>query len=178
MSRVGKQPISIPSGVTVKVDGGIVAVSGPKGNLSCEVGKGVSVALEGGKILVGLVKHGKQENANFGTTRAKLNNMVKGVSQGWKRSLEMSGVGFTAKLAGQSLTLTVGFSHEVNLPIPKVVKCTVAKTTIDLESPDKEEIGRFAATIRKTKKPEPYLGKGIRYSDEVIRRKQGKTGKK
>lgn len=178
MSRVGKQPITIPSGVSVKVEGAVVAVSGPKGNLSYEVGSGVAVAVEEGKVVVSLLRQGKQENANFGTTRAKINNMVKGVSVGWKRTLEMSGVGFTAKLAGQVLTLTVGFSHEVNLPIPKVVKCSVAKTTIDLESPDKDEIGRFAAKVRKTKKPEPYLGKGIRYSDEVVRRKQGKTGKK
>lgn len=121
---------------------------------------------------------GKQANANFGTTRANINNMVLGVTKGWKRSLELSGVGFNAKISGKVLTLAVGFSHDVALPIPDAVKCSVNKNTIELESSDRVLLGTFAATIRKVQPPEPYLGKGIKFSEETVRRKAGKTGKK
>jgi len=178
MSRVGKQPIKIPDGVKVAIMQGQVEVAGPRDKLVHTLGSGVSVANEDGHIVVNMVGRDKQAKANFGTTRALLNNMVEGVTKGWKRSLELSGVGFNAKMSGQTLTLVVGFSHDVNMEIPKEVNCVVTKTTIQLESSDKELVGSIAAKIRGVKPPEPYLGKGIKYSDEVVRRKAGKTGKK
>lgn len=178
MSRVGKQPIVLPKGVSVKVDGAKVSVTGPKGSLALEVGAGVSVALESDKVVVSQIEDTKQAKANFGTARANINNLVRGVVNGWKKSLEMSGVGFTAKVTGSSLILSVGFSHDVPLTIPAGTKCTVNKNLIDIEGIDKDVVGVFAAQVRMTKKPEPYLGKGIKYSNEVIRRKAGKTGKK
>lgn len=184
MSRVGKLPISLPSGVTAKVESTgatsqKIVISGPKGSLNYATGTGVNVVLEGNnKIVVSVNDDTKQSRANFGTTRANLNNMVKGVVEGWKRSLEMSGVGFNAKVTGPNLVLSVGFSHDVLLPIPAGTKCVVNKNTIEVEGADKIVVGAFASKIRMTKKPEPYLGKGIKYTEEVIRRKAGKTGKK
>lgn len=179
MSRVGKIPVELPGGVTSTVLGGIVEVSGPRGRLSYSPGRGVKVANEDKQMVVILAApEDKQARANYGTARAIIQNMVVGVTKGWKRSLELSGVGFTAKVAGSELTLTCGFSHEVKLTIPDGVKCSVNKNTIELESSDREQVGTFAARIRKVQPPEPYLGKGIRFSEEVVRRKAGKTGKK
>jgi large subunit ribosomal protein L6 len=178
MSRVGKQPIVLPSGVTAGVSGRSVVITGPRGKLECSFGHGVEVSQKDNTLVVSPTVSDKQAQANYGTTRAHLNNMVKGVTQGWKRSLELSGVGFTAKVANDVLTLTCGFSHEVRLGIPSDVKCVVTKTVIELESYNKESLGTFAAKIRKTQPPEPYLGKGIRFSEESVRRKAGKTGKK
>jgi len=181
MSRVGKQPITLPSGVTASFSGKKVSVKGPKGAMDFEYGTGVKVAQTGQEILVELLDaetYSKQSRANWGTTRARVNNMVLGVTQGWKKSLELNGVGFTAKLAGNILTLATGYSHDVKVVIPKEVKCTVNKNLIDLESCDRELVGTIAAGIRRVCPPEPYLGKGIKYSDEVVRRKAGKTGKK
>lgn len=181
MSRVGKQPIAIPSGVQAQVKGREVTIKGPKGQLSFSHGNGVKVAQEGQILKVSLLDantEDKQSRANFGTARAILNGMVLGVTTGWKKSLEMNGVGFTAKLAGQVLTLATGYSHDTKILVPKEVKCTINKTTIELESCDKEVLGTLASRIRRVCPPEPYLGKGIKYSDEKIRRKAGKTGKK
>jgi large subunit ribosomal protein L6 len=178
MSRVGKQPVALPKEVTAEVKEDKVSMKGPKGSLSMSLGKGVKVSSEAGNLLVAMIGSDAQAKANWGTTRAKLNNMVKGVTVGWKRTLEMNGVGFTAKLAGQNLTLAVGFSHDVTVVLPKEIKCTVTKNVIDLESVDRELVGTFAAKIRKVQPPEPYLGKGIKYAEEKIRRKAGKTGKK
>lgn len=178
MSRVGKTPITIPSGVTIVVNGREVSVSGPKGKLNYSTGTGVRVLVEGSKVVVSTSDETKQTKANFGTTRANINNMVLGVTQGWKRGLEMTGVGFNAKLAGQILVLSVGFSHEVKLPLPNGIKCVVTKNTIELEGADRNLVGEYAAKIRQVQPPEPYLGKGIKYANEVIRRKAGKTGKK
>ena len=171
MSRIGKLPIAVPAGVTVGLNNGVVTVKGAKGQLNYSPRKGVKVIVESSKILVTADVDGDaQLNADWGATRAHLNNMVVGVTQGFKKTLELNGVGFTAKLQGQTLVLAVGFSHEV--------KCAVTKNTIDLESFNKDVIGALAAEIRGVKPPEPYLGKGIKYSDEVVRRKAGKTGKK
>jgi large subunit ribosomal protein L6 len=178
MSRVGKLPVAVPAGVTVGIDGRVVNVSGPKGKLAYTIGSSVDVSQADGKIVVAIKGDTKQARANFGTTRAIISNMVKGVTQGWKRSLELNGVGFTAKVAGKKLVLTVGFSHDVELEIPAEIKCAVNKNLIELESPDKQSIGTFAAIVRGTQPPEPYLGKGIKYSEEKVRRKAGKTGKK
>ena len=179
MSRVGKVPVVIPSGVKASIAEGKVNVEGPLGKLQFAPGKGVSATVENGQIIVNCVEAGnKQAQANYGTARAIINNMVVGVSKGWKRSLELNGVGFVAKVAGNKLTLTVGKSHDEVLEIPKIIKANVEKNRLDLESCDREVVGNFAAKVRKCQPPEPYLGKGIKYVEETIRRKAGKTGKK
>ena len=183
MSRIGKQPVKIPSGVKASVTAGQVLIEGPGGKLSCSVAPGITVAQSEGQLLVTMIdekdrRRAKALKAAYGTARALLNNMVLGVTKGWKKSLEMNGVGFTASLKGQELVIAAGYSHDVTIMIPKEVKCNVTKTTIDLQSADRQLLGGLAARIRKVHKPEPYLGKGIKYSDEKIRRKAGKTGKK
>jgi large subunit ribosomal protein L6 len=178
MSRIGKLPVTIPSGVTASIQGNLVDISGPKGKLSFELGKGVTVAQKDGALVFSAPGEDPQTKANFGTARARVNNMVLGVTKGWKKSLEMVGVGFSANLKGQELVLAVGFSHDVKIMLPAAIKCAVGKTTIDLESADRELLGTYASKIRKVQPPEPYLGKGIKYSTETVRRKAGKTGKK
>jgi large subunit ribosomal protein L6 len=178
MSRIGKLPVVVPQGVKAAVAGALVSVEGPKGKLSFSVRPGVKVEVTDGKFVVSLVGSDAQSKTDYGTTRAILNNMVKGVSTGWKKTLELHGVGYTAKIQGKNLVLAVGFSHDVVMEIPEQIKATVNKNILDLESNDRELLGTFAAKIRDTQPPEPYLGKGIRYSDEKVRRKAGKTGKK
>jgi len=178
MSRIGKQPVVVPSGVTAAIANGVVSVQGPKGKLEFAPGSGVAVKIESGKILVSVSDSNPQSAANFGSSRAIINNMILGVSTGFKRGLELNGVGFTAKVQGNVLVLTVGFSHDVKLEIPANVKCVVNKNQIELDSCDKAMVGLFASRIRKSKPPEPYLGKGIKYVEEVVRRKAGKTAKK
>ena len=188
MSRVGKQPVTIPAGVKVSVQDGVVLIEGPKGKLSFTPAKEVGVTVQEGKLIVAPLvvqkdKKGEdflspQVKANFGTARATINNMVSGVTKPWKRVLELNGVGFTAKVQGQVLTLAVGFSHDVLIDIPTVIKCVVVKNQIELESVDRQLVGTLASRIRKVQPPEPYLGKGIKYLEEKVRRKAGKTGKK
>ena len=179
MSRIGKMPVDLPSGVKASVANGNVNVEGPLGKLEFKTGTGVEANVVGGQLVVSCANESdKQSKANYGTARAVINNMVLGVSKGWTRALELNGVGFVAKVAGQKLTLTVGYSHDVVLSIPSVVQASVEKNRIDLKSCDRAILGNFAATIRKVNPPEPYLGKGIKYAEEVIRRKAGKTGKK
>ena len=178
MSRIGKQPVALPAGVTPKVSPTTVSVQGPRGTLSYKLGSGVEVILEDGALVVRRISGDKQAFANFGTTRALLNNMVIGVTEGWKRSLELSGVGYRATISGQKLTLNVGLSYQVDMDIPREVSCKVDKnTTIHLESNDRELMGNIAAKIRRVRPPEPYLGKGLKYAEETIRRKAGKAGK-
>jgi len=178
MSRIGKLPVVIPQGVKGAVSGSVVSVEGPKGKLSFSVRPGVGVELNNDQFVFSLVGSDSQARADYGTARATVNNMVKGVSQGWKKTLELHGVGYTAKMQGNNLVLAVGFSHDVVMEIPQGVKCTINKNIVDLESADKELLGGFAARVRDVQPPEPYLGKGIKYSDEKVRRKAGKTGKK
>ena len=179
MSRVGKMPIALPSDVKTSVQGNVINVEGKLGKLKHEMPRGVAAKVEGSQVLFSVENlNDPQQRASFGTTRAIVNNMVAGVSKGWKRSLELNGVGFTATVQGEKLKLTVGFSHDVIMQIPKTIKAVVNKNVIDLESVDKELLGTFCSKVRKVQPPEPYLGKGIKYSDEVIRRKAGKTGKK
>lgn len=175
MSRIGRRPVAVPSGVTVGVANGVVSVQGQKGSLTYKINPYVAVVVNGSDVVVSAASQARQARANFGTVRSQINNMVKGVSQGWKRTLEMSGIGFTANLQGPKLKLTCGFSHDVFIDIPKEVKCSVEKQTIHLESPNREVLGLVAAKIRKVRQPEPYLGKGIKYAEEKIRRKEGKT---
>lgn len=178
MSRIGKLPVVIPAGVKGTVVAGVVSVEGPKGKLSYSIRPGLTVEIAEGKFVVAMTGSDSQSKADFGTARATINNMVLGVSKGWKKLLELNGVGFNAKVQGQNIVLSVGFSHDVTLPIPSSVKCAVQKNSIELESADREAVGTFAAKIRDVQPPEPYLGKGIKYSDEKVRRKAGKTGKK
>jgi large subunit ribosomal protein L6 len=178
MSRIGKLPVALPQGVKGAVSGAVVSVEGPKGKLSYTVRPGVKVELNDGKFAVSLIGADGQSKADYGTTRATINNMVKGVSTGWKKILELHGVGYTAKLQGKNLVLAVGFSHEVSMEIPAEIKANVQKNSVELESANRELVGTFAAKIRQVQPPEPYLGKGIKYSDEKVRRKAGKTGKK
>jgi len=178
MSRIGKQPVKVPSGVKVNIAGQDVSVEGPKGKQSYRLPDGLSVSVDSSHLTVVPVIDLDKVKASFGSARAHLNNMIQGVSSGWKKNLELVGVGFVAKLQGNTLVLSCGFSHDVHLPIPSDVKCTVGKNTVEMESPDRHSVGQFAAKVRAVQPPEPYLGKGIKYSNEVVRRKAGKTGKK
>lgn len=177
MSRVGKKPIELPAGVkTVIGQSGLVTVEGPKGKVEYTAANNVKVAVKDNRVVVEPINESSQAELDYGTTRSIINSMVLGVSKGWKRSLELNGVGFTATVANNVLTLAVGFSHDVKMPIPKCVTCKVNKNVIELESSNKQVVGEFAASIRRVYPPEPYLGKGIKYTDETIRRKAGKTG--
>ena len=178
MSRVGKQPVAIPQGVQADIKEGLITMTGPKGKLQLQFNPNVKITSQDGKLTVMPRNLDKQGKADYGTVRARLNGMVKGLTTGWKKSLELNGVGFNAKIAGQNLTIACGFSHEVQVALPKEIKATVTKNTIDLESCDKELLGTIASKIRRIQPPEPYLGKGIKYVEEKVRRKAGKTGKK
>ncbi|NLF25553.1 MAG: 50S ribosomal protein L6 [Deltaproteobacteria bacterium] len=177
MSRVGKQPVNIPAGVKASVVEGIVKVEGPRGSLAYKLARGVSAVIEGDTITFAVRGGDKQSVADYGTARSHVDNMVKGVTEGWKRSLEVNGVGYTASMAGTKLLLKVGFAHDVDIEIPEGVSCQVQRNIIDLMSHDKQLVGNVAAKIRKVRPPEPYLGKGIKYVEEVIKRKAGKTAK-
>lgn len=179
MSRIGKLPVDLPKGVKSSIQGGIINIEGPKGKLSFRHSNEIAVRVEGDKIIVERRNDSPQARANHGTTRALIKNMIAGVEKGWARVLELNGVGYTAKVQGNKLTLAVGFSHDVEMELPKDIKCSVEKNTvIKLEGPDRQSVGQWASKIRKVQPPEPYLGKGIKYSEEVVRRKAGKTGKK
>lgn len=178
MSRIGKAPIQLPQGVKVSVSGAKVNVEGPKGKLHYDARSELKVVVDANLVKVELVKDTPEARAIWGATRAHLNNMVTGVSTGWKRGLELNGVGYVAKVQGPKLVLSVGFSHDVEMTIPQGVKCTVNKNQLEMEGVDREVLGTFAAKVRKVQPPEPYLGKGIKYVEETIRRKAGKTGKK
>lgn len=178
MSKIGKIPVEVPDGVKVNITGSHVEVEGKKGKLNSKILNNIAVKQDGNQVLVERLRSDKQSRANYGTMRALIANMVSGVNTGWTKSLELSGVGFNAKLSGKVLTLTLGYSHDVVITIPDNVDCNVNKTKIDLESADKEAVGTLAAKIKKTCPPEPYLGKGIKYTGEQIRRKAGKAAKK
>lgn len=171
-------PIAIPGGVEVKVEGREVSVSGPKGSLSLKVKRAVSVEVKDSQIVVGRQGDDKVSRSLHGLTRSLLANMVKGVSEGWSKSLEMVGVGYRAQGGGESLTLSVGYSHPVVVKAPVGVSFLVSENTkITVSGIDKELVGQVAAKIRDVKKPEVYKGKGIRYQGEYVRRKAGKAGK-
>ena len=177
MSRIGKTPITLPDKVKVSVvDGNRVAVEGPKGKLSWELPKGITISTEGSVITVSRANEERQVRALHGLSRALINNMVTGVSNGFRRDLEIQGVGFRAAVKGDKLDLSVGYSHPVLFQIPNEIKVAVTDNTkISIEGIDKHLVGQVAADIRAYYPPEPYKGKGIRYSDEVVRRKEGKT---
>ena len=179
MSRKGKQPISIPSGVEIKVNGTVVSVKGPKGNLSHEIMKGIVVALENKEVLVSLSEEIQTKGNFHGLYRGIINNMIVGVSNGFEKKLEMQGVGYRAAVQGNLLDIQVGLSHPMKIEIPTDIHVKVDKnTSIIITGADKQRVGQFAATVRAVKPPEPYQGKGIRYVGEHVRRKAGKAAAK
>ncbi len=178
MSRIGKQPIILPSGVSFTITDGRVAVLGPKGNLEMDLHPAVVCVLDGSQVLVTVTNpEDKTERALWGLFQRLCANMVQGVTTGFEKKLEVIGIGFKVAVSGDTLTLNLGFSHPVLFPLPTGVTATVEKNSITLSSIDKQLVGETAARIRSLKKPEPYKGKGIKYSDEVVRRKSGKSGK-
>lgn len=177
MSRVGKLPIAIPSGVTITVDDSEITVAGSKGTLKQFTMPGITVKQEGEKVLVARSNDEPKNRAKHGLMRALLNNMVQGVSHGFSKKLEINGVGYRVQLQGADLKLNLGFSHDVIYKVPAGVTATVEQNTITVSGIDKQQVGQVAAEIRALKKPEPYKGKGIRYEGERIIRKSGKSGK-
>lgn len=178
MSKIGRQPISIPNGVTVAVENGNVKVSGPKGSLDLSLPRGVTVETKDNEIVVTVKGSSKFYSSLHGTIRSLINNNVKGVSAGWSRQLELVGTGFRAEVNGKTLVLTVGYSHPVKIEAPEGVTFKVEKMVVTVEGYNKEVVGQVAANIRGVRPPEPYKGKGIKYTDEVIRRKPGKAAAK
>ncbi len=180
MSRIGRHPIAVPAGVTITVtDDNVVVVKGPKGQLEQAINKNITVKVEDGHVHVSRPNDEKQNRAFHGLYRALINNMVIGVTTGFKKTLNLVGTGYRAEAKGNTLTINIGFSHPVVIEAPEHISfATPSATTIEVNGIDKQQVGNMAADIRAIRKPEPYLGKGIKYEDEVIRRKEGKTGKK
>ena len=178
MSRIGKKPIAIPAGVTVEIDGHTVTVKGPKGELTRELNTNILVEVNENEVVFTRPNESKTNRSLHGTTRSIVNNMVIGVSEGFKKELELIGVGYRAQKQGEKLVLSVGLSHPVEFEGSEGVSFEVpANTKIIIEGFNKEKVGELAANIRAVRPPEPYKGKGIRYTDEIVRRKEGKTGK-
>jgi len=176
MSRIGKQPIAIPPKVKVEVKGQKVLVEGPKGKLDWELPHRTSLKVEGDKIVVSRSGEDAQSKALHGLSRALVNNMVKGVAEGFVKKLEIQGVGFKAAVTGKVVNLTLGYSHPINYNIPDQIKVTVEENTkLTIEGPDKKVVGQVASEIRSYYPPEPYKGKGVRYAGEHVPRKEGKT---
>ena len=177
MSRVGKLPVTIPSGVTITVDASDITVAGPKGTLKQFTMPGVTVKQEENQLIVTRENDEPKNRAKHGLMRALLNNMVQGVSQGFSKKLEINGVGYRVNMQGADLKFNLGFSHDVIFKLPQGVTATTEQNTITVSGIDKQQVGQVAAEIRALKKPEPYKGKGIKYADERIIRKSGKSGK-
>ncbi len=178
MSRVGKKPIPVPSGVTVTIQPGSVNVKGPKGELTTAVIKGVTVEQEDGNILVKRGDDSKEQRAFHGLIRALVANTVKGVTEGFKKELTIVGIGYKAVVEGKDkVVFHLGYSHTINFPVPDGISISVDKkqTAVVVGGIDRQQVGQIAAEIRALRKPEPYKGKGVRYADEVVKRKQGKT---
>ena len=179
MSRIGKMPIAIPAGVTVEIaENNKVTVKGPKGELTRVLPSEMTIKVEDGHVVVERPNDLKREKSLHGLTRSLLNNMVTGVNAGFEKKLEVNGVGYRAAKSGNTLTLSLGYSHPVEMTDPEGVTTEVQGNVIIVKGIDKELVGQHAANIREKRAPEPYKGKGIKYADETIRRKVGKTGKK
>ena len=175
MSRLGKLPVTLPDKVTVNVDSDFITVKGPKGELKTLVNGDVVVSISEGNVWVKPASDSQRSRAMWGTVRANVKNLVEGVTNGYKKQLDINGVGYRASAQGQILTLALGFSHEIKYIIPAGITVTVDKqTTIHLSGPDKQMLGQVSAEIRRLRPPEPYKGKGIKYSTETVRRKEGK----
>ncbi|MEI3036769.1 MAG: 50S ribosomal protein L6 [Oscillospiraceae bacterium] len=178
MSRIGRKPIAVPAGVDVKIDGSTVTVKGPKGTLTQTFNKDMAITLEGGVIEVKRPTDDKEHRSLHGLTRTLISNMVEGCANGFSKELEVNGVGYRASKQGKNLVMVLGFSHQVIVPeIDGITIDVPAPNKIIVNGPDKQKVGQFAAEIREKRPPEPYKGKGIKYVNEVIIRKEGKAGK-
>ena len=178
MSRIGRNPIAVPAGVDVKIDGSTVTVKGPKGTLTQTFNKDMAITLEGGVIEVKRPTDDKEHRSLHGLTRTLISNMVEGCANGFSKELEVNGVGYRASKQGKNLVMVLGFSHQVIVPeIDGITIDVPAPNKIIVNGPDKQKVGQFAAEIREKRPPEPYKGKGIKYVNEVIIRKEGKAGK-
>jgi large subunit ribosomal protein L6 len=178
MSRIGKKPIPLPKGVTVEISDRTVKVKGPKGELSRSLAEGVKLVVESGKATVERVDQGRRGAELHGLSRTLVNNMVQGVTTGFKRELEINGVGYRAEVAGAAINISLGYSHPINFQLPKGIKAAVDKQKIILEGIDREVLGMTAANLRALRAPDPYKAKGIKYVEEVIKRKVGKQAAK
>ena len=179
MSRIGRKPIAVPAGVDVKIDGHVVTVKGPKGTLTKSFHKDMIIKLEGNEIIVERPTEDKLHKSLHGLTRTLVSNMVEGVTHGFSKSLDIDGIGYRAQKQGKNLVMNLGYSHQVIVPeIDGITIDVPAQNKIVISGPDKQKVGQFAAEVREKRPPEPYKGKGIKYVDEVIRRKVGKTGAK
>ncbi len=176
MSRIGKMPIQIPKDVKVDIKDDIISIKGPKGELKRTINSKVNLNIEDDNILVTVNDDSKESNACHGLSRALIANMVNGVSKGFERILEIVGVGYRAEMAGRTTTFHLGYSHPIVYELPQGIDANIDKSKITLSGIDKELLGRTAAKIRSFRKPEPYKGKGIKYAEEVIKRKAGKSG--
>jgi len=179
MSRLGKIPVTVPKGVEAKISPeNILSVKGPKGNLNLDIKQGIKLEIKDNQILVTLDEKFKLPSCDYGLYRSLINNMVIGVSEGFKKELTLIGVGFRAQVKGNSIDLQIGYSHPTAIEIPKGIQVKINKSVeIVIEGPDKQHVGQFAALVRAIRKPEPYKGKGIRYKDEYVRKKAGKAAK-
>ena len=178
MSRIGRQPIAVPAGVDVKIDGSTVTVKGPKGTLSRTVHNNMKVELNGAEVTVTRPDDSNLNKSLHGLTRTLISNMVKGVTEGYSKELEINGVGYRAAKQGKDLVMNIGYSHQVTMSEIEGITIDVpAPNKIVISGPDKQKVGQFAAEVREKRPPEPYKGKGIKYADEHIRRKEGKAGK-
>jgi len=176
MSRIGRKVIPLPKGVSLNQKAGAVSVKGPKGELSRALPSGVSIKTESDKITVLRADDSRENRAKHGLMRAHLANMVKGVTDGWTRELEINGVGYRAEVAGDAINMALGYSHPVVFKLPKGVSAKVDKNRVILSSADRDLVGQTAAKVRELRPPEPYKGKGVKYVEEVIKRKVGKAG--
>ena len=178
MSRIGRKPVVVPAGVEVIVNENIVTVKGPKGQLEQEISKNLTVEVKEGEVVVTRPTDNREDRAQHGLARTLINNMIVGVTQGFEKKMELIGVGYKAEKKGNTLVMNLGYSHPVEMVDPEGITTEVPKATeIIVRGADKALVGNYAANIRAWRKPEPYKGKGIKYVDEVIRRKEGKTGK-
>ncbi|MBR4747359.1 MAG: 50S ribosomal protein L6 [Desulfovibrio sp.] len=178
MSRIGKLPVSVPAGVEVKIGADVIDVKGPNGHVSTPVCGMLDYEMKDGAITLTRKDDSRESNAQHGLRRTLLNNCILGVTQGFKKSLEVVGVGYRVGVKGSTIELQVGYSHPVLLDVPEGIKATVEGNVLTLAGADKEAVGEFAARIRRVRQPEPYKGKGIKYTTETIRRKVGKSGGK
>lgn len=179
MSRIGLKPITIPAGVDVQINSNAVTVKGPNGTLSMDAHPNMAISVEGSEIIVSRPNDDKENRSLHGLTRSLIANMVTGVTEGFKKNLEVNGVGYRVQLQGKTLVMNLGFSHQVTMEAPEGIKieCPSANAIV-ISGADKQAVGQFAAQIREKRPPEPYKGKGIKYAEEHIRRKEGKAGKK
>lgn len=177
MSKIGQQPIEIPAGVTITLESGMATITGPKGTLKVALPKELDVKNEESKIVIATKKDNKFSRSLWGTVRMLISNGVKGVTEGWKKQLELVGTGYRSEVQGTTLVLTVGYSHPVKIVAPEGITFKVEKSVINVDGIDKQVVGQVSSDIRASRPPEPYKGKGVKYVGEVIRRKAGKAAK-